>query len=109
MNLDFSPLASAIDQLEKALAYAHSPLALSDEGVREQFRNSVIHCLVFTYELSHKMLKRHLEERAASPADIGAASFQDLIRLANEQGLLQSDWARWRTYRQGAHRQQSYL
>ncbi|MEX8499251.1 hypothetical protein [Leptothrix ochracea] len=26
-------------------------------------------------------------------------AFQDLIRAGNEQGLLLSDWPRWRTYR----------
>ncbi len=65
MSLDYSPLANAIAQLEKSLAYANSPAALADAGLREQLRNSVIQCFDFTYELSWKMLKRYLEETDA--------------------------------------------
>ena len=100
MTLDYTPLANAIGQLEKSLTYAHSPAALADAGLREQLRNSVIQCFEFTYELSWKMLKRHLEATEASPADLDLATFQSLIRLGNERGLLKSDWSTWKTYRQ---------
>jgi hypothetical protein len=42
MSLDYTPLGNAILQLEKSLAYANSPAAMADPGLREQFRNSVI-------------------------------------------------------------------
>ena len=100
MSLDFTPLGNAIAQLEKSLSYAHSPVALADLGLREQLRNSVIHCFEFTYELSWKMLKRYLEETEANPADIDVGTFQNLIRLGNERALLRSDWRQWKTYRQ---------
>lgn len=100
MSIDISPLLKATAQLQKALNYATSPMAAQDAGLREQLRNSVIQCFEFTYELSHKMLKRHLEETAASPEEIDQLTFQDLIRLGNENGLLRSDWGQWRTYRQ---------
>lgn len=100
MAIDFSPFGSAIGQLEKALSYANSPIAMDDEGLQEQLRNSVIQCFEFTYELSHKMLKRYLEETAASPEEIDLSTFQNLIRLGNEKGLLRSDWTKWRSYRQ---------
>ena len=100
MSLDFSPLESAIGQLEKSLKYASSPMAKEDPGLFEQLRNSVIQCFEFTYELSHKMLKRYLEETAASPEEIDLSTFQNLVRSGNEKGLLRSDWSQWRTYRQ---------
>jgi len=100
MQLDFQPLANAIAQLEKSLAYAHSPAAIADAGLREQLRNSVIQCFEFTYELSWKMLKRFLEATEASPAELDLATFQSLIRLGNERALLKSDWNGWKTYRQ---------
>lgn len=56
-------------------------------------------CFGFTYELSWKMLKRHLEATQANPADLDLATFQGLIRLGNEGGLLISDWTTWKTYR----------
>lgn len=100
MSLDYTPLGNAIAQLEKSLTYAHSPTALADPGLREQLRNSVIQCFEFTYELCWKMLKRYLEETEANPADIDLGTFQNLIRLGNERGLLRTDWRQWKTYRQ---------
>ena len=100
MNLDFTPFGNAIDQLAKSLSYATSDLAKTDAGLREQLRNSVIQCFEFTYELSHKMLKRYLEATAASPEEIDLSTFQNLIRLGNEKSLLRSDWNKWRIYRQ---------
>jgi nucleotidyltransferase substrate binding protein (TIGR01987 family) len=100
MELDFSPLKNAIEQLEKSLKYANSPQAESDPGLFEQLRNSVIQCFEFTYELSHKMLRRYLNERSANPDDIELSTFADLIRTGNEQKMLRSDWSRWKVYRQ---------
>lgn len=100
MTLDYSPLANAIRQLETSLTYSRSDLAKSDPGLFEQLRNSVIQCFEFTYELSHKMLKRHLMEGAANPEEVESSSFPNMIRTANEKGLLRSDWSRWKEYRQ---------
>lgn len=99
MPLDFSPLGSAIKQLEKSLTFATS-CRPEDEGLFEQLRNSVIQCFEFTYEISHKMLKRFLKETSASPDSVEISTFADLIRTGNEQGLLRSDWQRWKVYRQ---------
>jgi nucleotidyltransferase substrate binding protein (TIGR01987 family) len=100
MNLDYSSLANAIGQLEKSIRFAKSDMAQQNDDLFEQLRNSVIHCFEFTYELSWKMLKRYLEETAANPDEIDTGAFQNLIRMGNEQGLLRSDWLRWKTYRQ---------
>lgn len=100
MTLDLTPLSNAIAQLEKSLVYANSPAAMADPGLREQLRNSVIQCFEFTYELSWKMLKRHLEATEPNPAEIDTSTFQTLIRLGNERALLRSDWRQWRIYRQ---------
>lgn len=100
MPLDFSSLANAIGQLEKRIAFANSDMAKQNDDLFEQLRNSVIQCFEFTYELSWKMLKRYLAEAAASPDEIDSSSFQNLIRIGSEQGLLRSDWLRWKIYRQ---------
>lgn len=100
MQLDYTSLENAIAQLEKSLQYAKSPLADSDPDLFEQLRNSVIQCFEFTYELSHKMLRRYLKEASATPEEIAESTFADLIRSGNEQGLLRSDWLRWKAYRQ---------
>ncbi|MEI6703931.1 MAG: HI0074 family nucleotidyltransferase substrate-binding subunit [Deltaproteobacteria bacterium] len=100
MNLDFSSLANAIGQLEKSISFAKSDMAQQNDDLFEQLRNSVIQCFEFTYELSWKMLKRYLEKTSANPEEIDTSVFQNLIRMGNEQGLLRSDWLRWKTYRQ---------
>jgi len=79
-----------------------------DEGIQRyqkditdtQIRDGLIQRFEFTYELSHKMLKRFLESTSPSPANIDEMAFQDLIRTGNEQGLLLSDWAQWKKYRE---------
>ena len=42
---------------------------------------------------------RYLEQVSAKPVEFDQMSFQDLIRTANEQSLLQGDWADWKQYR----------
>ena len=79
-----------------------------DEGIQRyqkditdtQIRDGLIQRFEFTYELSHKMLKRFLEFTSPSPANIDELAFQDLIRTGNEQGLLLSDWTHWKKYRE---------
>jgi len=100
MNLDFTPLGNAIAQLDKSLAYANSPAAMADPDLREQLRNSVIQCFAFTYELSWKMLKRYLQATEPGPGEVDISTFQQLIRLGNERGLLALDWRQWKLYRQ---------
>lgn len=93
MSLDFSPLASAVQRLEEGLARFGSDT--SDVMVRD----GLVQRFEFTYELSHKMLRRFLEATAANPTEFDEADFQYLIRTANEQGLLLGAWPQWSVYR----------
>jgi nucleotidyltransferase substrate binding protein (TIGR01987 family) len=54
----------------------------------------------FTYEISHKMLKRCLKAISANPIEFDDMSFQDLIRSGNEQNLLMGAWPDWKRYRE---------
>lgn len=92
--IDFSPLDKAIFRLDEGLArYLQD---VSDI----QIRDGLIQCFEFTYELSHKMLKRYLISISPNPDYYDAISFQDLIRSANEYGLLKGDWIDWKQYRE---------
>lgn len=93
MTLDISSFENAITRLTEGLARYQQDIT------DEQIRDGLIQRFEFTYELSHKMLKRYLESTAASPAEIDAMPFSDLIRTGNEQGLLLGDWPLWRGYR----------
>jgi len=66
----------------------------------EQIRDGLIERFEFTYELSHKMLRRYLKETAASPDEVERMPFADLIRTGQAQGLLRSAWPAWRRFRE---------
>ena len=91
--LDIQPLQKAVLALAAAMArHAQNP---GDDIVRD----ACIQRFEFTYEVSHKMLRRYLEATSANPAEFDAMSFQDLIRTGSERGLLLSDWSRWKVFR----------
>jgi nucleotidyltransferase substrate binding protein (TIGR01987 family) len=91
--LDISPLTSALQRLDEGMVRY-----LADTS-DTQIRDGLIQRFEFTYELSHKMLKRYLESASASPAEYDGTEFSFLIRSANEQGLLLGDWGKWKQYR----------
>jgi len=94
MALDFSSLAKAVTRLAEGLArHAADPRG-------EQLRDGLMQRFEFTYDLSHKMLRRVLEDASANPAEVDRMTFPTLIRTAGEQGLLQGDWTDWRTFRE---------
>ena len=88
-----------LTSLENAIASLQDAL---NEYAKEEdpyVRDAVIQRFEYTYELSHKLLKRHLEATAANPDEIDTLSFQDLIRLGSERQLLRSGWEKWSLYR----------
>ena len=93
-QLDLTPLANAVERLAEGLAeYQSNPAyTLIRDGLVQRFE--------FTYEISHKMLKRYLESTSASPAGLDAMPFGDLIRTGNEQNLLLGAWPDWKRYRE---------
>ncbi|MBV8575148.1 MAG: nucleotidyltransferase substrate binding protein [Acetobacteraceae bacterium] len=94
MKLDTTSFGNAVRRLHEGLArYEREP-------ADEQLRDGLIQRFEFTYGLSHKMLRRYLKETAASPDEIEQMPFADLIRAANAQGLLRSDWPVWRRFRE---------
>lgn len=93
MALDISPLVNALARLREGLTRCQA------EPGDEQLRDGLIQRFEFTYELSHKMLRRHLQETAASSEEVARLSFADLIRTGNAQRLLRAEWPAWRRFR----------
>lgn len=92
MPLDLTSFEKAVERLREGLTRYR-------QDTRDtQIRDGLIQRFEFTYEISHKMLKRHLEATSPSPEQYDQMAFQDLIRSGNEQDLLLGDWPRWRTY-----------
>jgi nucleotidyltransferase substrate binding protein (TIGR01987 family) len=94
IKLDTSSLGNAVRRLREGLARCER------EPTDEQIRDGLIRRFEFTYELSHKMLRRYLKETAGSPDEIERMAFADLIRTGNAQGLLRGDWPAWRRFRE---------
>lgn len=90
---DITPLINAIARLDEGLARYRQDIT------DLQIRDGLIQRFEFTYELSHKMLKRYLEFSSPDPTVFDGMNFQDLIRSANEKGVLLGSWTQWRTYR----------
>lgn len=93
MKLDITPLINAVFRLQEGLA------RYQQDTTDEQIRDGLIQRFEFTYEISHKMLKRYLEYTSPDPTIFDGMNFQDLIRTGNEKGLLLGNWPEWRTYR----------
>lgn len=94
MPLDFSPFANAVARLAEGLTRFRV-----DES-DEQIRDGLIQRFEFAYDLAHKMLRRALEQAAATPDEIDRLSFPTLIRTGVEQGFVPGEWADWRTFRE---------
>lgn len=92
-GLDLTPLENAVRRLAEGLVRYERDITDT------QIRDGLIQRFEFSYEISHKMLKRHLEAVSPSPEQFDGMAFADLIRSGNEQGVLLGDWAAWRNYR----------
>lgn len=94
MKLDITSFERAIASLKEALD-AHAV-----EPQNRFILDSCIHRFEYTYEISWKMLKRFIEATEASPGEVDAMSFADLIRTGSEKGLLKNGWDAWKKYRE---------
>ena len=63
------------------------------------FEPPLIQAFEFTYELSFKMVKRHLEQVSSNPAELDEMSFKAIMREAFRRGLVQSEVSIWDQYR----------
>jgi nucleotidyltransferase substrate binding protein (TIGR01987 family) len=89
-----------IEPLEKALATLKEAWVEYNKDLSNTFvRDSVIQRFEYTFELSHKILRRFLSETEASKAEISEMIFNELIRLGCKRGLLLNDLETWDKYR----------
>jgi len=94
VKLDFTSLRNALIRLDEG--YQRYLLDTSDI----QIRDGLIQRYEFTYEISHKILKRYIEMTSPNPEIWDAMPFADLIRTGNELSLLKSDWTAWKVFRE---------
>ena len=95
--IDLSPLRKALAMLNEALLFWNA----QPEGtpLKPHLRSAVIQSFEFTYELSVRILRRVLIERAEAADRVADLSFNDLLRGASDAGLM-ADAAPWREWRE---------
>lgn len=94
IHLDLSPLKNA---LHKLIEGRDRYLTNIEDS---QIRDGLIQRYKFSYDISHKILKRYMEMSSANPEIYDAMQFSQLIRSANEMSLLKRDWTRWKIFRE---------
>lgn len=98
MKLNLDSLEKAIARLKEALEFSHSEMSQQNQRLFQQFRNSVIQCFEFTYEISFKMIEKKLKSELPTPIENSKIGFNDLIRDAAQYGLI-DDPKSWMEYR----------
>ncbi len=93
MPFDLTPLDNAVRQLAAGLAMSR------EYPANEVIRDGVIQRFEYTYELSHKTLRRYLMATEPSPAVPEDLTFPALIRMGSVRGLLEGGWDAWREFR----------
>ena len=93
MSFDLTPFENAIRQVAAGLAMSRG------EPENEVIRDGVIQRFEYTYELSHKTLRRYLMATEPSPEVPEGLTFPSLIRMGSERGLLDGGWDAWREFR----------
>jgi len=93
MGIDLAPFRRALESLEKGLARADS--AIGDD----QLRDGAIQRFEYTYELAWKSLRRVLKAESATPDDVDALSFRDVLRVCAEKGIV-DDPVAWFAFRE---------
>jgi len=88
-----------------SLEFALNSLKLAwdeyNRDINNEFvRDSVIQRFEYTYALSVKYIQKYLELNNPNPDEVDNLTFNELIRTANEKGILLNDLTQWAIYRQ---------
>ncbi len=99
--LDLSPLRSALAQLREALVFWTARDA--GDPLKPHLRSAVIQSFEFSYELSVRLARRVLMQRAVAADLVADLGFNDLVRKASDAGLPMplDTWRGWRDMRNG--------
>lgn len=100
MTLNLTSLEKAVAQFTDALDTYHDETTQKSPKYKKHMRSAVIQSFEFTYELTLKMIKRHLEMVLFDPGAATFMNFKDIIREACKRNLVRSDVSVWEQYRE---------
>jgi nucleotidyltransferase substrate binding protein (TIGR01987 family) len=95
-------MAEILDLTALDKATASFKVALDEyakDTSNEFVRDACIQRFEYCYDLAAKMIARYLSMAAANPSEVKEMSFQDKVREAYSQKLLQNSWDVWWVYR----------
>lgn len=95
--MDYVMDISALQNALKSLKDAYSEY---NKTKNEYVRDSVIQRFEYTYALAIKFIQRYIELNIPNQEDLSTLTFNQLIRQANEMGILLNDLEQWIIYRQ---------
>lgn len=95
--MDYIMDISALQNVLKSLKDAYSEYNKTEN---EYVRDSVIQRFEYTYALAVKFIQRYIELNIPNQEDLSTLTFNQLIRQANEMGILLNDLEQWIIYRQ---------
>ena len=95
--MDYVMDISALQNALKSLKDAYSEYNKTEN---EYVRDSVIQRFEYTYALAIKFIQRYIELNIPNQDDLSTLTFNQLIRQANEMGILLNDLEQWIIYRQ---------
>lgn len=67
-------------------------------------RYSVVKAFELTFQMAVKTLIKYLEANSRRGDEVASFDFQDVIRLADQEGLLKDGWPKWRSYRENRNK-----
>jgi nucleotidyltransferase substrate binding protein (TIGR01987 family) len=98
--IDLKPMSDAVRRLSEATHTFEELQGRVSEPARILLRAGLIQTFEYNYGLAVSTLTRYLISTVADPAKRDLNVFEELIRVADEAGLLLSPFATWKTFRQ---------
>ena len=98
--IDLAPLRDALASLTESRVLIEESEGKVSEPMRLLMQRGYIQAFEYTFSLAVGMMERFLVEISAVPDKRDLRDFRELIRVADENGLLLSPFSKWKDYRE---------
>ena len=98
--IDLKPMSEAVNRLTDATRVYEELQHQVSEPARILLRSGLIQTFEYNYGLAVSMMSRYLSSVVSDPAKRDLNVFEELIRVADEMGLVLSPFSTWKIFRQ---------